>query len=593
MNIEEYKSLLKENRALLILIALAVVTLMGSSYAWYSVSFKSNKEQTLTAGTLSLTLNEKTESITLTNAVPQSDEDGLENTPYNFSLTNNGTLSSSYSIYLDDLSLTASSTRLSDSFIKYNIQEKQIDTGTKILAAQKDRKIIEGVIDAGETIDFSLRIWVSEEATASISGQEFRAKLRIEGNQVKNNPNPPELVGDMIPVIYDESTSNWVKSSTNSDEWYNYDNQMWANAVTIKDETKRNTYKNANVGTKIEITDINTFFVWIPRYSYTLGNTYGYKIEGASEPSIETPGAFDIKFISKDKIDNGSGQYTGNQPKNYYTPSSFCWGDTCDDENLRTTEANKELAGIWISKFKITGTKDNISSLPNNTMLRSVNIADYFNSIHNTMNGESASINYGFKGNYDTHMIKNTEWGAMAYLSQSKYGKYGNKNYTGANKEIYQNKSPDHITGYSNKTPGTTSFNQQVAYNISIDGTGASTTGTINGIYDTTGSAAEYVMANFNNQVSGSGFVTMPSRKYYNLYTESNISGSIKGDAYGKDGTNGFYSDYVNYVNTRSPWAYRGGWYNDNASAGIFLFWIDSGAADINSSTRFVLVPIG
>ena len=38
-------------------------------------------------------------------------------------------------------------------------------------------------------------------------------------------------------------------------------------------------------------------------------------------------------------------------------------------------------------------------------------------------------------------MSKNSEWGAVAYLSKSIYGKQGNLNYIGSNKEIYQNKS--------------------------------------------------------------------------------------------------------------------------------------------------------
>ena len=32
--------------------------------------------------------------------------------------------------------------------------------------------------------------------------------------------------------------------------------------------------------------------------------------------------------------------------------------------------------------------------------------------------------------NLDIHLIKNSEWGAVAYLSKSKYGKFGNSMYT-------------------------------------------------------------------------------------------------------------------------------------------------------------------
>jgi hypothetical protein len=46
---------------------------------------------------------------------------------------------------------------------------------------------------------------------------------------------------------------------------------------------------------------------------------------------------------------------------------------------------------------------------------------------------------HGIGSTVETHMSKNDEWGAVAYLSQSTYGKYGNTSYTGANKEIYVN----------------------------------------------------------------------------------------------------------------------------------------------------------
>ena len=45
---------------------------------------------------------------------------------------------------------------------------------------------------------------------------------------------------------------------------------------------------------------------------------------------------------------------------------------------------------------------------------------------------------FGIKSSItDTHMMKNSEWGAVAYLSQSKYGKYGNLDYEGREKEVY------------------------------------------------------------------------------------------------------------------------------------------------------------
>ncbi len=51
----------------------------------------------------------------------------------------------------------------------------------------------------------------------------------------------------------------------------------------------------------------------------------------------------------------------------------------------------------------------------------------------------------------DSHMMKNIEWGAVAILSQSKYGVFNPESSTGANGDktyqVWNNPSSSHITG--------------------------------------------------------------------------------------------------------------------------------------------------
>jgi len=87
----------------------------------------------------------------------------------------------------------------------------------------------------------------------------------------------------MIPVTYDSENSTWLKAdSTNSgDSWYNYDNKIWANAVTVKEEN-RDTYVKATPGTPISMDDINTMWVWIPRFNATIDGTFCSDIENVN-----------------------------------------------------------------------------------------------------------------------------------------------------------------------------------------------------------------------------------------------------------------------------------------------------------------------
>ena len=68
-------------------------------------------------------------------------------------------------------------------------------------------------------------------------------------------------------------------------------------------------------------------------------------------------------------------------------------------------------------------TNSNIVIKPNLNSLRNKNISHIFNYINNII---SLTDIYGFDKSthsiLDTHLIKNNEWAAIAYFSQSKYG---------------------------------------------------------------------------------------------------------------------------------------------------------------------------
>ncbi len=145
------------------------------------------------------------------------------------------------------------------------------------------------------------------------------------------------------------------------------------------------------------------------------------------------------------------------------------------------------------------------------------------------MNIASSSGSVGTTANVDTHQMKNVEWGAVAYLSQSKYGT-----------EPWINPYGDMTAGsYKLKTgyAGTSKDNGALAegnvnlsaYNTA-NGVKASTTGNIYGIYDMSGGAWEMtasVLNNGNSYIGTYGTSTYTTNnkikteyaKYYDIYT--------------------------------------------------------------------------
>ena len=170
-----------KNKKYILLLAssLLVIIILGVTYAWLIQTVNSNKIQAMRVGTFKLSLEEGN-SLSLPSSEFMSDEDGLKQDGFTFSVANTGKFTGSYSVYLDDDSINSDQTRLDDKYIKYNLEVN----GTKgNSVALNNRKIYEGTLTKGKTDNFVLRIWLNKDVNGDIGGQVFKVKLRIEVNQ--------------------------------------------------------------------------------------------------------------------------------------------------------------------------------------------------------------------------------------------------------------------------------------------------------------------------------------------------------------------------------------------------------------------------
>ncbi len=454
--------------------------------------------------------------------------------------------------------------------------------------------------------------YIEYNGDSVIQGRELILNLQYiyeEGKLYEDetlNGSTPEIIDGLIPIVYNESTGNWEKADVVNGKWYDYSTIKWANAASVV-TSKRNYYVESDPGTVVEMADITSMLVWIPRYSYTRKDDLGYQGYGGSSLDITTPGAFDIKFVGAETTDTGSGTYTGQYPSEYYTSSAFCWGNSCDDPATRNNEENTETKGFWVAKFEASRVNNILYSKPNTKPMTYHTIADTFYYVQNLMNGVNGYDNYGYVGFVDAHLIKNSEWGAISYLSQSKYGKYGNADYTGANKEIYINNCTTYITGIGGSTPhqGSTTATCYTNTYDTYYGMGASTTGNIYGVYDMVGGTFDRVMGiildqNGNFVPDFSGFTELPEGRYINIYpygtyTQGDVS-PIKGD--GLTETLYYYSDrYLGDPRFSSTnyylyhWVYRGGslFFSNTDANGIFSYTLFNGQSDAHHSSRFTI----
>ena len=380
-------------------------------------------------------------------------------------------------------------------------------------------------------------------------------KFILNKNEDNSNANKPVLASNMIPVYYDETSSSWKKADINNktmeNRWYNYDNQIWANAVTITSD-RLETYKNENPGTVIPMDDITTMWVWLPRFNAVTPSNYN----GGTK---DNPGAIDVTFVKQNET----------------AIDAFTFGD-------------KELSGFWYGKFETSTTDgklgcttttcsnaNNILIKPNLVSVTVNNVSSYF---YAGRSMEQTGNSFGFVNTeVDTHMSKNSEWGAVAYLTQSIYGRCADSTSC---REIGINNNSSYKTGYGAPARSNTSVTNG-AYNTAL-GKAASTTNNIYGIYDMSGGRGEYVMGVYNNSKSASGFNDLPDKKYYNNYTTTEYQG------HALYATKGWYYDGNDVLDTSKSWYVRGGEYNSDLSAGVFYYFTHYGS-NVYYTVRYVI----
>ena len=335
--------------------------------------------------------------------------------------------------------------------------------------------------------------------------------------------------------------------------------------------------------------------MWIPKYKYKLFNLGNYEKEsGTTKPTTSTANTIDIVFGTTNTNDNNEGECT--------TPKTTGGTGNCDSNEYMTHPAFLafDTNGLWIGKFETTGTIDNLTVKPGEKSLSTQTLKTMFDA------------SYNYKKDNESHMMKNTEWGAVAYLSHSKYG---------INAKVNINNNSDFLTGYSavettnqSDYPGTygTTSNVTLPYNTST-GYKASTTGNITGIYDMSGGAHEYMASYVDGKYGKSGYNSDPinlysnGNKYFDKYsstsTEKSYKNRILGDATGemgrfysyKDGDgklryhSGWYNDFAFFVEPSYSWFYRGGYYDAGVLSSQFAFLRNTGDSLAGVSFRLVL----
>ena len=288
---------------------------------------------------------------------------------------------------------------------------------------------------------------------------------------VDNTENKKEVISERIVIT--SVPKNWKKTTSNDPEWYDYGTEV--NAPKLGEGMTPIVYIGENKPTEKKwanaMTEDGSMWVWIPRYAYSI--TSGYHSSSTGNIDVEfMKGLTNETSTGRKSFDNVSGQGKWN------IHPAFNYGTA--------------VSGLWVAKFEASNGSGKIKVEPGVQSWRSVTVNNIYTSCLN------------YNKTLNSHMMKNDEWGAVAYLSKSRYGKSA---------EVDRNGNSSYYTGGGSG-------------NAYVNNVGQSTTGTVYGAYDMSGGAWEYVAAYVDNGDSnltsyGSSLVNGDA-KVKNVYTRGN-----------------------------------------------------------------------
>ena len=176
------RKLNKKIIALIVSILLTITAVIISTYALFTSESVADDPSNYTTGLLLITAKSKSENISLMNELPKSDEDGINSEPYIFTIKNQGNLDYKFDIKL----LSTNSSSLSPQYIKIKVDDEEVTTLSSLINSKIKSDV---VLAAGQSIDVTIRVWLSFDTPNSEIGKTFTSQIVTDGQAIYTSTN--------------------------------------------------------------------------------------------------------------------------------------------------------------------------------------------------------------------------------------------------------------------------------------------------------------------------------------------------------------------------------------------------------------------
>ena len=330
---------------------ITIICIIGISYAWFRLYLRQSENNKIASrNCFSTSLTEDSAKIDLIDAVSMYDEEGLEETPFTFTIKNNcsGYVKAYITIdsqYRD----SSSSSYLKDDFVKVNLSPKGTTNSPSVILTDKNlidldnnRKgylIVDTGLNSNEEKSFDLRIWIDSETTTSDGLNKTWLGKIVVVTQASNFASPDGWNGAKDGTLL---------------------------AAIRRDNELRETLTPPGAETNYSINDTFPYWAFNVDAYYTYGDTY----------KVNADGTYTIENPKKVKYSEGLNTLKGK----YMVSSDIYYSDILSDtDELLETTNKKQLLLIrntTAEGFTYSKISDGMKTFPEETEAVMASTAD-------------------------------------------------------------------------------------------------------------------------------------------------------------------------------------------------------------------------
>ena len=202
-------------KKIMIIVSSIILVLAALFTTTYSLFYKEDvaaNPSNYSTGLLQIEATSLSDTISLDSALPMTDEEGIETTPYVFSIKNTGNVDYKFDVKL----LSTSSNTINSQYIKL-----KIDNGNPVVLSSLTNSIIKSnvVVKAKESINITLRVWLSKDTPNTEIGKTFNSQIVIDGQSIYTSTNNDPALDTLTNLglsVDTEHTPDFTTCSGNS-----------------------------------------------------------------------------------------------------------------------------------------------------------------------------------------------------------------------------------------------------------------------------------------------------------------------------------------------------------------------------------------